>query len=218
METLLIGIAGGTSSGKSSIVKLIEADLAQDGVKLEMDAYYKAYSEYTLEQRKTFNYDHPDAFDVARFIEDLTRLKNGKAIDSPIYDYVMYTRKDETRRIEPHRVVVIEGLLIFWNEQLRDLFDLKIFVQTDSDERLIRRIRRDTIERGRSLESILTQYEDTVKPMHERFIQPTMRYADVIIPRGAHNTQGVEMLRQYIRTFTRKEQQRPKPYPLVEEA
>lgn len=199
METLLIGIAGGTSSGKSSIVKLLKKDLAEAAVCIEMDWYYKAYSDLTLAERKRKNYDHPDAFDIERFIADLKRLKSGETIEAPLYDYVEYTRRSETQTIEAKPVILVEGLLVFSYEEVRDLFDLKVFVQADSDVRLIRRIRRDTGERGRSLESILSQYEKTVKPMHEQFVEPSMKYADVIIPRGAHNHRAVSLLRRHLR-------------------
>lgn len=199
MNPFLIGIAGGTSSGKSSIVKMIEEDLGEACTTIEMDAYYKPFANFTLEERKKFNYDHPDSFDVDRFFADLSSLKDGLPIEAPLYDYVQYTRKNESRTINPHPVMIVEGLLVFWHEKLRDLLDLKVFVQADSDIRLIRRIRRDTGERGRSIESVLMQYENTVKPMHERFIEPTMKYADIIIPRGAHNTVGVDILRHHLK-------------------
>lgn len=199
MNPFLIGIAGGTSSGKSSIVRMIQNDLGASCATIEMDAYYKPYANFSLEERKRFNYDHPDAFDSERFFHDLRMLKDGLPIEAPLYDYVNYTRREETHTIYPHPVMIVEGLLVFWQKDLRDLLDLKVFVQADSDVRLIRRIRRDTGERGRSIESVLTQYESTVKPMHERFIEPTMKYADIIIPRGAHNLRGVEMLRHHLR-------------------
>lgn len=199
MNPFLIGIAGGTSSGKSSIVKMIKEDLGEYCATIEMDAYYKAFSNFSLDERKKFNYDHPDSFDSQRFFSDLKMLKDGLPIEAPIYDFVQYTRKAETRTINPHPVMIVEGLLVFWQEELRNLLDLKVFVQADSDIRLIRRIRRDTGERGRSIESVLTQYENTVKPMHERFIEPTMKYADIIIPRGAHNTIGVDILRHHLK-------------------
>ncbi len=199
MNPFLIGIAGGTSSGKSSIVKMIKEDLGEYCATIEMDAYYKAFSNFSLDERKKFNYDHPDSFDSQRFFSDLKMLKDGLPVEAPIYDFVQYTRKAETRTINPHPVMIVEGLLVFWQEELRNLLDLKVFVQADSDIRLIRRIRRDTGERGRSIESVLTQYENTVKPMHERFIEPTMKYADIIIPRGAHNTIGVDILRHHLK-------------------
>lgn len=195
----IIGIAGGTASGKTTILHQLVKSLGDQSQIIAMDAYYKPYAEYTLEERKTFNYDHPSAFDIARLVEDLKTLNAGNPIEVPVYDYVQYTRSDRTIRVEPKPIILLEGLFVLYYAQLLDLIDLKVYIQADADIRLIRRIRRDQVERGRSLESILTQYTDTIKPMHEAFIAPTKKNADIIIPRGAENVQGVNLLIEHVR-------------------
>lgn len=205
MDTYCIGIAGGTASGKTSIVKLLENELCDRGQVIYMDAYYRAFSELSLAERKKMNFDHPDSFDADGLVRDVLALKSGQAIRMPVYDYVDFTRAETTILVEPHPVIIVEGLLVFWYPELRNLLDLKIFVDTPDDERLIRRIRRDISERGRSLESILTQYQQTVRPMHEQFIGPSKAFADIILPRGAENTNGVRLVREHIRGVLRKE-------------
>ena len=152
----------------------------------------------SFEERSKLNYDHPDSFESDRMAEDVRKLIKGYAIDMPVYDYVNHNRSEETIRIEPKTVIVMEGILILENKELRDLMDIKIFVDTDADERLMRRIQRDMIERGRSIESIIGQYSDTVKPMHEEFVEPSKKHADIIIPRGGENAAGLDMLITYM--------------------
>ncbi len=199
MATRIIGIAGGSASGKTSIVRLLAESLGSCGQVIHQDAYYRPYAEMTLEERKKQNFDHPDAFDIDLLCGDLDRLRHGEAIEMPVYDYTNYTRAAETTAVMPHPVILVEGLLILWYPQLRELCDLKIFVDAEDDERLIRRIMRDTKERGRSLESVLDQYRETVKPMHEQFIAPSKKYADIIIPRGAENEPGIDILRAHLK-------------------
>lgn len=196
MQTKVIGIAGGTASGKSSIVALLKHRLGDKAVVLCQDAYYKAFADKTLAERKDINFDHPDVIEWSRLEEDLLRLKSGETIQQPVYDYVQYTRREETKELSARPIILLEGLLILWSPEIRRHMDLKVFVETDDDERLIRRILRDTKERGRSLDSILKQYQNSVKPMHEAFIAPSRRYADIIIPHGVENTEGVNILWQ----------------------
>ena len=199
MHTYFIGIAGGTASGKTTIVRMLEDVLVDQGQIIYLDSYYHAFSDKTLEQRKQLNYDHPDSFDFEALVKDIKRLKAGKTIHMPVYDYVNFTRSEDCIAVDPCPVIIVEGMLVLWYPQLRELLDLKVFVDTADDERLIRRIHRDTKERGRSLESILEQYQTTVRPMHEQFIGPSKKYADIIIPRGAENENGVRILKEHIR-------------------
>ena len=199
MDTKIIGIAGGAASGKSSIVKILKDELGDKAQVILLDSYYRSFDELSFEDRTKLNFDHPDSFEADRLVRDLLELKNGQAIDMPIYDYVAYERKKETTRISPHQVILVEGLLVLYYPDLRQLFDLKVYVATDSDERLIRRIKRDTIKRGRTLESVLGQYQDTVKPMHEQFVEPSKKHADIIIPTGARNQRGVGLLLNFAR-------------------
>ncbi|MCR5195710.1 MAG: uridine kinase [Pseudobutyrivibrio sp.] len=194
----VLGVAGGSASGKTTIVNKLHDYFGEDIAVLSHDAYYKAHPEMSFEERSHLNYDHPDAFESDRMAEDVRKLIKGFAIDMPVYDYVNHNRSDETVRVEPKTVIVMEGFLVLENKELRDLMDIKIFVDTDADERLMRRIKRDMIERGRSVESILEQYSQTVKPMHEEFVEPSKKYADIIIPRGGENTVGLEMLITYM--------------------
>ena len=199
MHTYFIGIAGGTASGKTTIVNMLNDELADKGQIIYLDSYYHAFSDKTLEERKKLNYDHPDSFDFDALVQDIKTLKAGHSIRMPVYDYVDFTRSDNFIAIDPCRIIIVEGMLVLWYPMLRDLLDLKVFVDTPDDERLIRRIRRDTQERGRSLTSILDQYQATVRPMHEQFIGPSKKYADIIIPRGAENENGVRILKEHIR-------------------
>ncbi len=194
----VLGVSGGSASGKTTIVNKLHDYFGEDIAVLSHDAYYKAHPEMSFEERSHLNYDHPDAFESDRMAEDVRKLIKGFAIDMPVYDYVNHNRSDETVRVEPKTVIVMEGFLVLENKELRDLMDIKIFVDTDADERLMRRIKRDMIERGRSVESILEQYSQTVKPMHEEFVEPSKKYADIIIPRGGENTVGLEMLITYM--------------------
>ncbi len=201
MKPKIIGIAGGSASGKSTIVKQLSEQLGDNVLVIKQDAYYHPFSDLSLDERKQLNYDHPDAFDFEAMLRDMAALKRGESIDMPIYDYVLYTRREETAHLEPSPIILIEGLLTFWYEPLRELMDLKLFVDTDSDERLIRRIQRDMNKRGRSLDSIIEQYQKTVKPMHEQFILPTKKYADLIIPEGAQNERAMSIMKEHLKNL-----------------
>lgn len=192
-KTIVIGIAGGSGSGKTTLMRSLIDRFRDDVTVLSHDNYYRPYEELSIEERKKVNYDHPDAFDTEMMIEHLHRLKEGQAIDCPIYDYTTYSRCEETTRIEPRKVILVEGILIFENAELCSQMDIKIYVDTDADVRLIRRIRRDVAKRGRSLESVLNQYLATVKPMHERFVEPSKKNADVIVVGGGKNLVALEM-------------------------
>ena len=209
MDTVpyLVGIAGGSASGKTTIIKKLREIFQDDITLISHDYYYWTHDDLSLEERAKLNYDHPQSFETSKLIEDLKELKQGHAVDVPIYDFTLHTRKKETLRIESKPVILVEGILILENAELRDLFDLKVFVDTDADERLLRRIVRDTKERGRSLESVLNQYITTVKPMHEEFVEPSKKYADVIIPRGGKNAPAVKMLVEYINTMLQSQEQ-----------
>ena len=201
----VVGVAGGSASGKTTIVNEIEEYFGQDIVVISHDSYYKAHNDMDYEQRSQLNYDHPESFETERMAEDVRNLIKGRAIEMPVYDYTIHNRSNETVHIEPKQVIIIEGILILENKELRDLMDAKIYVDTDADERLMRRIRRDMKERARSIDSILDQYAATVKPMHEEFVEPSKRYADVIIPRGGENRTGINMLRQYLKHMLSQE-------------
>ena len=194
----VLGVAGGSASGKTTIINKLQDFFGEDIAVISHDAYYKAHPEMSFEERSQLNYDHPDSFESDRMAEDVRKLIKGYAIDMPVYDYVNHNRSDETVRVEPKTVIVMEGILILENKELRDLMDIKIFVDTDADERLMRRIKRDMIERGRSIESIIEQYSKTVKPMHEEFVEPSKKHADIIIPRGGENAAGLDMLITYM--------------------
>ncbi len=205
MEVTVIGVAGGTGSGKSTLVKrLQEAFRSEDVVTLCHDYYYKAHPEFSYEQRTQLNYDHPQAFDTDMLVEHVRALKNNVAIEHPVYSFVEHNRTDEKVAVKPSKVIIIDGILIFENKELRDLMDIKVFVDTDADLRLARRILRDVRDRGRSMESVISQYTTTVKPMHEEFVEPSKRYADVIIPEGGFNSVAVQMLIQNIRSIVEK--------------
>ncbi|SFU87263.1 uridine kinase [Butyrivibrio sp. INlla21] len=198
-KVCIVGIAGGTASGKTTIVRKIKESFGDDIVVINHDSYYKAHNDLSYEDRTRLNYDHPDAFDTERMIEDVKKLKNNEEVDIPIYDFSIHNRVDATVHIIPKNVIILEGILVLENKELRDLMDIKVFVDTDADERLMRRIIRDMSERARSIESILTQYRDTVKPMHEQFIEPSKKYADIIIPRGGENLTGIGILQQHLK-------------------
>jgi uridine kinase len=205
MEVTVIGVAGGTGSGKSTLVKrLQEAFRSEDVVTLCHDYYYKAHPELSYEQRTKLNYDHPQAFDTDMLVEHVRALKNNVAIEHPVYSFVEHNRTDEKVAVKPSKVIIIDGILIFENKELRDLMDIKVFVDTDADLRLARRILRDVRDRGRSMESVISQYTTTVKPMHEEFVEPSKKYADVIIPEGGFNSVAVQMLIQNIRSIVEK--------------
>ena len=205
MEVTVIGVAGGTGSGKSTLVKRLQEAFCNDDVAtLCHDYYYKAHPELTYEERTKLNYDHPQAFDTDMLVEHIKALKNNTPINRPVYSFVEHNRTDESVPVKPSKVIIIDGILIFENKELRDLMDIKVFVDTDADLRLARRILRDVRERGRSMESVINQYTNTVKPMHEEFVEPSKKYADVIIPEGGFNSVAVQMLIQNIRSIVEK--------------
>ncbi|MBK4110109.1 uridine kinase [Lactococcus garvieae] len=194
-KPLIIGVTGGSASGKTSVSQAILSMFKDENIAMiEHDSYYKDQSQLTFEERTKTNYDHPLAFDTDYLIAQLKELQNGRAVDIPTYDYANHTRSEKTYRQEPVDVLIVEGILVLENEKLRNLMDIKVFVDTDDDVRILRRIRRDIEERGRTLDSVITQYMDAVKPMYHQFIEPTKRYADVIIPEGVSNTVGVDIL------------------------
>lgn len=195
MKPLIIGIAGGTGSGKSTVARRVAEQLSHASVAfIDMDAYYRNYAHLPLEERRQINWDHPDAFDIDLLVEQLHQLVSRTGIEKPIYDFVTHTRSPETRRVPPADVIVVDGILLFVDERVRDLCDVKVFVDAEADIRLARRIKRDMAKRGRPLEDILQQYMTTVRPMHEQFVEPSKRYADVIVPRGGHNSVAIEMI------------------------
>ena len=195
----IIGIAGGTGSGKTTVVKKIVQALPPHYVAVvPLDSYYNDTSHMTEEERHAINFDHPDAFDWKLLNKQLNMLRNGEAIEQPTYSYILCNRMKETIHVEPKPVIIIEGIMTLINKKLRDLMDLKIFVDTDSDERLIRNIQRDVVERGRTVDMVLDRYLNVLKPMHEQFIEPTKKYADLIIPQGGENLKGIGILCKYI--------------------
>lgn len=197
-DAIVIGIAGGTGSGKSTMINKIKDQFSDAVTILSHDFYYKAHDELTYEERTQLNYDHPNAFDTDLMIEHICKLKNGECIERPVYDFTIHNRREETVTVIPSRVIIVEGILIFENEELRNLCDIKVFIDTDADVRIIRRILRDVEERGRTLESVVNQYLTTVKLMHEQFVEPSKKYVDIIIPEGGFNVVAVEMLNQRI--------------------
>lgn len=195
METILIGIAGGTGSGKTTLAdKLVESFGSNEVSILRHDNYYKRHDEMCYEERCKLNYDHPDAFDTDLLCEHIRMLKSGKSVNMPVYDYTIHNRSDQTIAVACAPVIVLEGILIFAEPELCKLMDIKVFVDTDADVRILRRIIRDVKERGRSLDSVISQYLTTVKPMHEQFVEPSKRMADIIIPEGGKNIVALEML------------------------
>ena len=191
---LVIGIAGGTGSGKTTLMKNLIARFADDVTVLSHDNYYKRHDELPYEERCKLNYDEPAALETDLMARHLDALRHGQAIRCPVYDFSVHNRSDETVLITPQRVIIVEGILIFENKQLRDLMDIKIFVDTDADVRLCRRIKRDVNKRGRTLESVLQQYQQTVKPMHEKYVEPSKRFADIVVPEGGKNAVALDMI------------------------
>lgn len=192
---LFIGITGGSGSGKTTIVNKIFSEVPEKSIAIiEQDSYYKDQSHLSFEDRCKTNYDHPFAFDTDLLIEHIELLKNGHAIEKPLYDYEIHNRKKETMLIEPKEIIIIEGLLVFYDERIRNLLDMKIFVDTDADLRLIRRIIRDINERARTVDSVIAQYINTVRPAHEQFIEPTKKYADIIVTEGGNNLVAVDLM------------------------
>ena len=197
----VVGIAGGSASGKTTIVSQIKEAFGDDIVVISHDSYYKAHDELPFDERSRLNYDHPNSFDTELMVEDIKKLKNNQEIDVPVYDYTIHNRTDQTVHVIPKKVIIVEGILILENADLRDMMDIKVFVETDADERLMRRIRRDVSERGRSVDTILNQYAQTVKPMHEQFVEPSKKYADLIIPRGGENLTGINILMEHLKSM-----------------
>ncbi len=198
MNAVVIGIAGGTGSGKSTMIRNIYRKFGESIALLSHDFYYKAHDDMPYEERCKLNYDHPDAFDSDMFIEDIKKLRAGEAIYRPVYDFTIHNRVEEVVEVKPAKVLIVEGILIFAEEKMREMFDIKLYIDTDADVRILRRIMRDVKHRGRSLESVVTQYMTTVKPMHEQFVEPSKKYADIIIPEGGENRVAIEMLNQRI--------------------
>ena len=198
MKPLIIGIAGGSGSGKTTLVDRLKEQFGEDISVLPHDCYYKEHHDLSLEERRAFNYDHPSSFDTEQMVQDLTALKEGKAIQRPIYDYTLYDRTEDTLTVLPNKVILVEGILIFENRALRELMDIKLFVDTDADVRILRRVLRDVKQWDRSLDDVVEQYLTTVKPMHEQFVEPSKRYADVIVPEGGKNLVALMMIIQRI--------------------
>ena len=198
-KVLVIGIAGGTGSGKTTITRKLCENFGPDVSVINHDNYYKAHHDMPYEERTKLNYDHPNAFDTDLLIEALKDLRQGKSVTCPVYDYTIHDRSEETITIKPARVIIVEGILIFENRELCDQMDIKIYVDADADVRILRRIVRDVRDRGRSLDSVINQYLATVKPMHEQFVEPSKRNADIIVPQGGHNRVALEMVMERVR-------------------
>ncbi len=191
---LVIGIAGGSGSGKTTLMNRLIEKFGDHITVLSHDNYYKRHDELSFEERSVLNYDEPDALDTSLMIYQLDQLRHGIAIDCPVYDFSLHNRSDETIHIRPERVIIVEGIMIFENEALRNLMDIRIFVDTDADIRLCRRIKRDVNKRGRTLGSVLTQYQNTVKPMHEKYVEPSKKYANLVVPEGGKNEVALDMI------------------------
>ena len=196
---LVIGIAGGTGSGKTTLMNNLIDTFREDVTLLSHDNYYKRHDDLTYAERCRLNYDEPAALETDLMARHLDRLRQGEAIDCPVYDFTQHNRSDKTIRIVPRKVIIVEGILIFENKELRDLMDIKVFVDTDADVRLCRRILRDVEERGRTLESVVTQYQTTVKPMHEMYVEPSKKFANIIVPEGGKNLVALDMITGRIR-------------------
>jgi uridine kinase len=200
---VVIGVAGGSGSGKTTVVRRIVESLGPDQVTvLEHDRYYRDRNDLRFEERLALNYDHPDALETNLLVRHLRSLKAGETIEAPRYDFTLFARLDATETISPRKAIIVEGILIFTDASLRDLMDVKVFVDADADTRFIRRLRRDVAERGRTMDNVVEQYLGTVKPMHFDFVEPTKRYADLIIPVGGHNTVAIDMMLSLVRSLT----------------
>lgn len=197
-QIYVIGVAGGSASGKTTIVNHLKDFFKNDIELVSHDSYYKAHYDMPFEQREKLNYDHPNSFDTDLLISDLLKLKKGEIAYRPVYSYTIHNRTNETVPLYPKKVIIVEGILILENENLRDLMDTKLYVDTDADERLMRRILRDINKRGRTIDSVITQYSQTVKPMHEQFVEPSKKYADIIIPRGGKNLTALNILKEHL--------------------
>ena len=198
-DYLVIGIAGGSGSGKTTLTNQIAAQFMEQVTVIKHDNYYKAHDDMDYEERCRLNYDHPNAFDTELMIEHLKALKKGESIECPIYDYTIHNRSKDTITITPNKVIIVEGILIFENQELCNQMDIRIYVDTDADLRIIRRIQRDVMKRARSLESVINQYINTVKPMHEQFVEPSKKHANVIVPEGGYNQAAMEMIQNHIK-------------------
>ena len=206
-DALVIGIAGGTGSGKTTITRAISEQVGRHIALLSQDAYYRNFSDLSLEERAHINFDHPSTLDNELLVEHIRALKRNVPVQAPIYDFKRHLRLDETLSVRPAPILIVEGILIFENEALRNEMDIRVFVDTDADVRILRRIERDMSERGRSLDSILKQYRETVRPMHIEFVEPTKRFADVIIPEGGFNQIGIDMIVSRIRAIMHDQQE-----------
>lgn len=204
-DVIVIGVAGGSASGKTTVANRLKEACKESVELLSHDFYYLPHNDLPLEERAKLNYDHPNAFDTERLISDIKLLKQWIAIERPVYSFTEHNRLEETIKVNSSKVIIVEGFMIFENAELRDLMDIKIYVDTDADERLIRRIVRDVKERGRSLDSIIEQYTNTVKPMHELFVEPYKKYADIIIPRGGMNDVAITMLINRVNAIAHEE-------------
>ena len=198
-DIMVIGIAGGTGSGKTTITKRLVSRFGSNVSVIYHDNFYKAHHDMTYEERSKLNYDHPDSLDTNLLVDALRELKAGRSVECPVYDFTVHDRSDKTVVINPTKVIIVEGILIFADKELRDEMDIKLFVDTDADVRILRRIVRDVRDRGRSLESVIDQYLATVKPMHEQFVEPSKRYADLIIPEGGHNRVAMDMVTERVK-------------------
>ena len=198
-KVMVIGIAGGTGSGKTTITRKIMQRFGNDVSVIYHDNYYKAHHNMPYEERAKLNYDQPDAFDTDQLIEAVRALKKGRSVICPVYDYSIHDRSEKTITVKPAKVILVEGILIFENKELCELMDIKVFVDADADVRILRRIVRDVRDRGRSLESVVNQYLSTVKPMHEKYVEPSKRNADIIVPEGGHNKVALELLMERVR-------------------
>lgn len=198
---IIIGIAGGTGSGKSTLAENIRKEFDNDITMLSHDYYYKSYDNLSFEEREKLNYDHPDSFETDLLIEHLQKLKNGETIKRPNYSFAKHQREKETYEVIPKKVILVEGILLFENKTLRDLMDIKIFVDADADIRFIRRLLRDIEKRKRTLDSVVEQYSTTVKPMHEQFVEPTKKYADIIVPKGGYNLVALNIIVEKIKNI-----------------
>jgi uridine kinase len=206
VASLVIGVAGGYGSGKTTVVRRIVDSLGSEHVTLlDHDRYYRDRNDLRLEERAALNYDHPDSLETDLLVQHVRALKAGTAVEAPRYDFTRYARLAENDTLEPRRALIVEGILILTDAALRELMDIKVFVDTDSDTRFIRRLQRDVAERGRTMESVIDQYQSTVKPMHREFVEPSKRYADVIIPLGGHNTVAVDLLLTMLRSVVTRQ-------------
>ena len=203
-KVMVIGIAGGTGSGKTTITKKMIQHFGSDVSVIHHDNYYKAHHDMSYEERSKLNYDHPDSFDTDMLVEAVKELKRGHSVVCPVYDYTVHDRSDKTVTVNPGKVVIVEGILIFSCKELCRQMDIKIYVDTDADVRILRRIMRDVRDRGRSLDSVVNQYLSTVKPMHEQFVEPSKRNADIIIPEGGHNLVAMEMVMERVRAHLQR--------------